>query len=78
MCPGSSAGLVVCRPGLDALFRPGEGLASGPSGFGGGFGGAGQLDDGVTVPEVRLRFEGIFESSAGALALSQARRLHLP
>ena len=29
-------------------------------------------DDGVTPPEVRLRFEGIFRSSTGALALSMA------
>ena len=69
--PGSTRGLVVSRPGLDALFRPGEGR----TGLGSGGSAAGPSsppDGGVAVPEVRLRFEGVFDSSLGALALSQA------
>ena len=76
--PGSSSCLIVSRPRLDALFYPGGGVkrrdaARCDEGVtrceGGDRAGS---DDGEAVPEVRLRFEGVFESAMGAAVLSQA------
>ena len=58
---GSSRHVLTSRPGLDAL-----GFAAVTRGSGRG------KDDGVEPAEVRLRFEGVFPDTEGALALATA------